>query len=528
MRGTSWSKGALGWRGGLVALVALAACKTPTVSALRAPGTIRPASQEPLRIPQPRPEEVQTIAGYRLEAVVTGLEYPTSVEVDDAGNLYVAEAGAVRGDPWGLPRVLRISPQGEVRLMTDQLNGPITDLLWHDGRLLVSHRGKVSSIEPDGIVHDLVSGLPSFGDHPNTQLALGPDGKLYFGQGTVTNAGVVGLDSFLLGWLAQYPDAHDRPARDLRVSTDAFKTVNPFLLAGGNGDYTTNTEPFAPFGGETVDEDDDDGRLMIADPRPTGCIYRCNLDGSALEVYAWGLRYPIGVEWGNDGQLYSSNQGMEERGSRPIANAPDDLWLIKQNAWYGWPDYAGGKPITQHHFRASYGSEPEFILENHPPCEQPLITLAPGTSVGKLSRAVGDRFGDPRHLFLAVMGDVLAPQGSIIGAPQVVRIDPINRRMEAFITGSSAQVIDQGLGAEVPGQATAGLRRPVDVAFAPSGNAMYVADLGVLTILPTRIPTWRPYPGTGVVWRIVPNGFDVLPRAGISLGPPPVSDGRAK
>jgi glucose/arabinose dehydrogenase len=508
-------------RWGLVMAASLAACSAPTISALRAPDTVRPAALEPLSVPAPDPEGVRALAGFQCEAVVTGLSYPTSIEVDETGQLYIAEAGAVPGDPWGQPRIVRVSPQGDVRLVTDRLVAPVSDLLWHDGRLLVSHRGRISAVEPDGSVRDLVTGLPSMGDHTNTQLFVGPDGKLYFGQGTVTNSGVVGLDSFVSGWLPQFPDAYDRPARDVRASTDAYTAVNPFLLAGGEGDYTVATEPFAAFGSEPVDDDGEDGRLIVASDRPTGCIYRCNLDGSSLEVYAWGLRNPTGVVWGNDGQLYASNQGMEERGSRPIANAPDELWLIKQNAWYGWPDYAAGQPITQHHFAPSYGEPPAFLLENHPAVEQPLLTLPPQSEVAKLARAVGDRFGDSRHLFLAITGDCTSDR--IDALPQIVRVDPLNRRMETFLSGATARVVDQGLGGGVAGQATTGLRRPVDVVFSPKGDALYVVDLGVFTLLPTRFPVVRPYAGSGVVWRVVPDGVAVLPKAGVSLSPPPVS-----
>jgi glucose/arabinose dehydrogenase len=42
-----------------------------------------------------------------------------------------------------------------------------------------------------------------------------------------------------------------------------------------------------------------------------------NADGSGLEVYAWGLRNPYGVQWGPDGQLYVTDNAYDERGSRP-------------------------------------------------------------------------------------------------------------------------------------------------------------------------------------------------------------------
>jgi glucose/arabinose dehydrogenase len=54
----------------------------------------------------------------------------------------------------------------------------------------------LSRIGPDGRSEDIVSGLPGRGDHQANHPVVGPDGKLYFGVGSVTNAGVVGPDNF--------------------------------------------------------------------------------------------------------------------------------------------------------------------------------------------------------------------------------------------------------------------------------------------------------------------------------------------
>jgi len=187
-------------------------------------------------IPRPDANAAQVPAGYRVEIVSADLVYPTSVEFDDAGNMYVAEGGFVYGDDVAQARVLRLPADSSARPVTvaDNLNGPVTDLLWHDKRLYISHRGKISVLE-NGTVRDLVTGLPSLGDHHNNQLTVGPDGKLYFGQGTATNSGVVGLDNFKMGWLAKYPDVCDVPAKDIRLHPQPFETPDVLaLLSGGH------------------------------------------------------------------------------------------------------------------------------------------------------------------------------------------------------------------------------------------------------------------------------------------------------
>ena len=49
-------------------------------------------------IPEPDAAAAWTPAGYRAEVVVKNLIYPSSVEFDDRGTMYVAESGYVYGD----------------------------------------------------------------------------------------------------------------------------------------------------------------------------------------------------------------------------------------------------------------------------------------------------------------------------------------------------------------------------------------------------------------------------------------------
>src|SRR3954470_21145928 len=187
------------------------------------------------KIPPPDPRAALLPRGFVAEIVLADLTYPSSVEFDDAGNLYVAEAGYNYGDDAAPARVWRVGADRTRQIAADQLNGPITDLLWHAGRLYISHRGKISALEGNA-VRDLVTGLPSLGDHHNNQMAVGPDGKVYFGQGTVTYSGVVGLDNFLFGWLQKHPDFHDYPARDVTLRGGEHGALEtPDLIAALTG-----------------------------------------------------------------------------------------------------------------------------------------------------------------------------------------------------------------------------------------------------------------------------------------------------
>ena len=185
------------------------------------------APKEFPRIPAADAAAAELPDGYRAEVVVRDLTYPTSLVFDDAGSMYVAEGGYSYGDPVAMARILRVTPTGEITQIADQFNGPITGLLWLNGHLYVSHFGKVSIVETNGTIRDIVTGLPLSPARPNSEPTLGPDGKIYFGVGSFSNSGVVGLDevSPFLGLLF-WPDLHDVPPVDLELTGKSYVTGN--------------------------------------------------------------------------------------------------------------------------------------------------------------------------------------------------------------------------------------------------------------------------------------------------------------
>jgi glucose/arabinose dehydrogenase len=128
------------------------------------------------QVPAPDPSAAEVPQGCRVEVALKGLTYPTSVEFDRDGAMYVAEAGYSYGDSNAVPRILKVTRDGAMSTVArDGLQAPVADLLYHDGRLYVAHRGRISVLE-DGGLRDLVTGLPSEGDHHTNQMSVGPDG----------------------------------------------------------------------------------------------------------------------------------------------------------------------------------------------------------------------------------------------------------------------------------------------------------------------------------------------------------------
>ena len=460
------------------------------------------------QVPPPDPAAAQVPAGYRVEVVLKDLTYPTSVEFDEDGAMYVVEAGYSYGDPTATPRILKVDRRGTITTVAQEgLNGPVADLLRHNGQLYVAHRGKISVVQ-DGKLRDLVTGLPSEGDHHTNQMALGPDGKIYFGQGTATNSGVVGVDNYKMGWLKKHPNFHDVPAKAIRLREKTFSSDNPL----SEKDAKAQTGAFQPFGQAVPRDGTIDGAT-----KASGTILRMNADGSGLEVYAWGLRNPFGVVW-SDGKLYASENGFDVRGSRPIANDKEDLYEIKEGAWYGWPDYASGIPVTDPQFKPKDGPAPAFVMAEHPPVEKPVLTFPEHSASTKLAVNPGG-FGDTGDLFLAFFGHMAPMTGTVEGehgGHRVVRINPATKRVETFFSkketgdhhkkagpSASAQSGPGGEGAKDE-SLTPGPRRLLDVVFSPDGRAMYVVDFGAMVV--EKEP--KPFPGSGLIWRITREGTE--------------------
>jgi glucose/arabinose dehydrogenase len=449
------------------------------------------------------PADIALPEGYRAEVVATGLTYPTGVAFDDRGGVYVLEAGYSYGEDWKTPRLLRVQPGGDPAVVVTGQNGPWNGIVFHDGAFYVADGGEKSGgrilrITPSGQVTPVIERLPSFGDHHTNGPAVGSDGWLYFGLGTATNSGVVGPDNYEYGWLKRYPEFHDIPCRDVRLSGRNFTSDNP--LTETPGDQAT-TGPYLSFGTPSTA-----GQVVPGQVPCGGAVLRVRPEGGAPELVAWGFRNPFGLAFAPDGTLYLTENGADQRGSRPVYGAPDVLWRVEPGGWHGWPDHAMGVSLR----------DGQFHQGDNPPLE-PLLAEAPGTPpkpaarLGVHASANGfdfsreQSFGHVGQAFVALFGDMAPEVGKVLGPVgfKVVRVDPATGLIEDFAVNRK----DKGPASKIGG---GGLERPVAVRFDPAGDALYVVDFGVMTIGPQGP---EPRPGTGVLWRIT-RGMPSVPVEG--------------
>ncbi|WP_372666504.1 PQQ-dependent sugar dehydrogenase [Amycolatopsis kentuckyensis] len=416
---------------------------------------------------QPHPEAVE---------VATGLQFPTSLAFDDAGGVFVAESGLAFGGAAPGGKVWRLAG-GDRTLVADELAAPVTGLCWFEGDLFVSEggAGRITRVDAGGRKHVVVDGMPGPGNYHTNMAVVGADRKLYFSQGAMSNLGVIGLDAYELGWLRRLPHAFDLPGLDIELTGFNATTRDPFSDEPG---ATIDTGAFGPFGTQTTA-----GQKIAAQLPCTAAVLRCELDGSGMELVAWGLRNAFGLGFLPDGRLIALDQGADDRGSRPIGNAPDLLFDVRQGQWYGWPDFVGDRPVTDPAFAPERGAQPEFLLANHedlPVPERALLEFEPHVSATRFAVVPGGALAG--QLVVTLFGDE-APMCLPAGGPPVGRslvvVDPADWSLR-----------------ELPGAPA--LARPIDVGFAPGDDALYLLDFGKFEMSEDGV---RATQGTGRLWR---------------------------
>src|SRR6516162_9907007 len=363
-----------------LSVAALALGLLPTNVVAKKPGTTPP------------PSNVVIPEGYSMTAVATGLNFPTAMTFF-GDTIWVTEMGTATSPA----AVKEIDSGGNIRTMltaTDLPEGtlvsPLTGIVFARGWIWLIHRqtnsenapgvpvGVISRFRPHdpvGTFATVIAGFPSFGDHPNSQIVFGADGRAYINGAAPTNSSVVGPDN---GWALTTPTLQDFPGMDIELSGIGYQTLIPFppLDPAGGTPEAQITEPYMAFGGGTVP-----AGTVVKAPTPAnpiqgiiaggGTVYSFDPDAAnpalTMRLEAWGFRNPygIGIDPFNPTKLFVSNNGSDVRqttingqlvvrGSRPIDNDWDDMFVVNIGArhagqdvpFFGHPDYFHD-PVTR-------------------------------------------------------------------------------------------------------------------------------------------------------------------------------------
>jgi glucose/arabinose dehydrogenase len=390
-----------------------------------------------------------------------------------------------------------------------------------------NNSSRIVTVDPSsGVVTPFITGLPT-GDHPAEQMEF-KAGWIYWSQGSTTNSGVVGRDNG--GGLGQ----QDIPCQNITLSNNVFDS--------GMG---VKTSGYSPFGtqnpGGTVKAFTSATGNGICD----GAILRAKINvsnpKSTIEPVSWGYRNPYGLRFApNDhplkGGLFVSENGEDERGARPVNNAPDRLTLAQQNPdgspdYHGWPDRFGFLASTQAVFNpvGGPGDDNPIAVVGKP--VQPVLKFPPQSITAPIALEPAD---------VAVVGLDFAPSvfvGGVVkkGAALISRegdfgFSKSNGTPEAGHDvelvnfsgpGDTLQIQQSDFAFNNTGDqaftdpGVQGINRPTDLKFGPDGCA-YLVDYGAVRDFGQSDPATRfvdepgfpsnaplvQIPGTGTIWKI--------------------------
>lgn len=460
--------------------------------------------------------------GYKVEKVVGGLTYPTSLTWDDQGNMFVAEAGGgLNPEQLAPSRILKVANGTATELVNltgKGVHASLVGMVWFNGAFYITHRaddlsGAVSRVTMSGQVTKIFDGiLDSKAEHQINDIRVGPDGLLYVAVGPAGNAGV--MDMSVAPWVKQSPGVHTTPCKDIVLLGRNFKSPD---FRSANPTDSVMTGAFVPFGTSTTA-----GQIIPGAKKCGGSILKFNPNNAeaTIKMHAWGFRNLLGIGWDKTGKMYGVENGYDVRGSRPVNDDIDVSLRINEGMWYGIPDFSAGRePLTNAKFEVPdslqagvftgntpLGKNLGFVIDHAasgltPPTPAVVLSKHEINSSPCLFDIAPDSWGAfAGQLFIAEWGDLAPPTNPIRGkvpakAYRVVRVDPATGALTPFLSNSG------GGPASTQGKAGQGLERPFDVRFGPDG-AMYIVDYGVVTIDMSKKPPYDYKAGTGTIWKV--------------------------
>ncbi len=328
--------------------------------------------------------------------------------------------------------------------------------------------GKVSRLNGAdlGTVTDVVVNLPrSTRDHVTNQLDFGPDGALYFLQGSNTAMGA--------------PDNawNLRPERRLSAAVlrlDTAAVVPPLDVKTEEGGAY---DPFAP--------------------------------GAPLTLFASGVRNAFDLVWHSNGSLYVPTNGSAAGGATPASPSPvfcDDR--IDQEIYgdYTGPVVPGIPTVNQTENDWLFRVEPrgyyghpnpvrcEWVMNGGNPTSGPDVAQIDqypvGTQPDRNWRGAAFDFGQHRSPDGILESRSAAFGGALLGRLLVAR----------FSSGDDVMILSPGVGGAIIGSQTGvaglgGFNNPLDLVEDASTGNLYVAEYGdQATTVGAKLTLLRPIP----------------------------------
>lgn len=252
------------------------------------------------------------------------LEGAVSFDFDRENNLYIAFKDTIK--------VINKNNKEEVIVYDKSLN--IFDIACYNNEIVLASDNRVLLYDiSKRNFTEIINDLPNNGLNYKTNIVLNGD-NLYVSIGSNTNAGVVDENN----------KVEDKASFEWLSTGIGYENNYAFISYGKSSKA-----------GDKIKES------VLSN----GSILKYDLNTDKLITYATGLRNIEGLALDSEGSLTAIVGGMEDSGVRAVKDDVDYIYDIREKAWYGWPDFSGGDPITSPRF--SDGSNKlSFVISNHP------------------------------------------------------------------------------------------------------------------------------------------------------------------
>lgn len=278
-----------------------------------------------------------------LSIKTKGLGGAVSFDFDKENNLYIAFKNTIK----------RINKDNKEEILVNDKFLNIYDIACYNNDIIIASDNRVLLYDVNKEEYlELINDLPNNGLNCKTNIIL--DGEyLYISIGSNTNSGVV-----------------DEKNKNEEKASFEWKST---------GIGYDNKYAFVPFGEKVIE-----GQKIKEDVLSNASILRYDLNNNEFITYATGIRNVEGLAVNSLGKLTAIVGGMEDTGVRAVKDDVDYIYDIKEKAWYGWPDFSGGDPITSPRF-SDGTNKLSFVIANHPT----EVTLGPRYQHDKVASLKG-------------------------------------------------------------------------------------------------------------------------------------------
>lgn len=282
-----------------------------------------------------------------------GIKGAKSFDFDNDGNLYIAFSDCIK--------IVKENNKEETLVKRSYFN--IYDMIIYNGEIILATGNDIIkyNYENDEKV-DIITDLPNKGIDKDTKLMV-KDDILYVTISSNTNSGIVEKEN-------------------ANCDIASFE----WILTGKNYGEN-NTGAFSSYGVSTKS-----GEKIKEGTISNASIITYDLKSNKVATYATGIRNVEGIDYTSEDKIIAIVGGMEDYGARPIKDDKDYIYEIKENAWYGWPDYSGGDSVTSARFSDGY-NKIETLISN-PPTKTPYGPMYQHINLSSLKGLAIDRNGN--------------------------------------------------------------------------------------------------------------------------------------